>query len=439
MPSKIISWEGHMTNTMDLYVTQQKTETGIRRNLILKNIKNSDGSPIEAFFDMIGVDDAPTPIILDGFVMGIIFYAMETEQNIRVHGAMTKMALRNLDTFQEAWCLWKEKYKKVSITPDILYEQSEAAQKNEAIAAFSGGVDSIFTVLRHTKLLNDAAYPLNKELLMVHGFDVPLSRPDQLQELKDRTLPFTEDLNLNINILKTNLKELNIQDWEDSHMALIACCLSCYSHIFKYGLVGSTEPYDKLILPWGSNPVTDPLLSGSSFSLVHDGAAFSRTKKVLEISKHPLAMKVAKVCYDGNETQKNCGKCEKCLRTWMNFLAVGVPDPSCFETPPSANDIRSIPIRNDVHYGEIQSIIDYAKKNNKESEEWFVQVQKLAHKYEKGGYLFKLSCSLKYKMLRASRVWYMIKEGRWQDLYTKVQKNTPLLKRVLPQNINKHL
>ena len=58
---------------------------------------------------------------------------------------------------------------------------------------------------------------------------------------------------------------------------------------FQYGLIGSSEPYDALVIPWGSSPITDYLLSGDRLSIVHDGAGFSRTDKVAEVRHNQVA------------------------------------------------------------------------------------------------------------------------------------------------------
>ena len=97
--------------------------------------------------------------------------------------------------------------------------------------------------------------------------------------LKERTKPLLDEVSLKLLTIRTNLKEVNLQDWEDGSTSQLACCLHNYSHDFYYALVGSTEPYDALALPWGSNPTTDYLLSGGTMRLVHDGAGFSRTEK----------------------------------------------------------------------------------------------------------------------------------------------------------------
>ena len=346
---------------MDLYASQESGPDGTRRTMRLGSIP--DSKDVEIFFDLIGTM-APQPVVLDGFVFGIIFYAMSLGQDLHVHGAMSFDALASLHEFQEAWHLWKpRKYKIITIFPEEIVEYLPQRNGDKALAAFSGGVDSLFSILRHnTKKLGNASYPLHHSVLMVHGFDVPLSSPQMLEALRLRTRPFLDELNLKLLTIRTNLKEVNLQDWEDSFMSQLACCMHQYADSFAYAIVGSSEPYNALILPWGSNPVTDYLLSNKAMRLVHDGAGYSRTEKVEQIAKHKTATEVVKVCWEGEESHKNCGHCEKCVRTLLNFMAVGVDNPACFDGPLDLGEILKINIRNIAQLRELSSIQDYANR-----------------------------------------------------------------------------
>jgi hypothetical protein len=343
---------------MELFLSQQPIPEGTRRVIRLINPPQQD---VEIFFDLID-ETPPPPQVLDGFAAGVMFYAMRSGRPLRVHGPMTKDALCNLSTFQEAWTRWKPHlYRKIELIPSEVVSP-QTGTDGRAIAAFSGGVDSVFTILRHNnQQLGNASYPLNHAVLMVHGFDAPLESLVNFEALKHRTAPLLQELGLNLRTIRTNLRSRLAQDWEDSHMAQLACCLHNYSHEFDYALVGSTEPYDRLVIPWGSNPATDYLLSGARMRIVHDGAGFSRTEKVAYIANNRTASKVLKVCWEGKEYDKNCGDCEKCIRTQANFLAVGVTQPPCFDAPLNLRQIKTISLTSDLACAELESIIAYAQ------------------------------------------------------------------------------
>ena len=337
---------------MRLAVSQEQRPEGTRRTLHLTQTR--DGRPIEIYFDFVG-ESFPEPFVLDGFVNAVIFHAMATAQDIVVAGRMSRSALLNLATFQEAWRCWKPGvYQPVRIEPQAVIDDAPRAPAR-SIAAISGGADAIFTALRHA---NDQ-FALSS-VMLVHGFDVPTSRADQFAKLVERQRPLLEHLKLRPRVVRTNLAELRIQEWLDSFMAQLSCCLHNYSHEFRFGLTGGGEPYDALVLPWGQNPCTDYLLSGDDFSIVHDGAAFSRTEKIAVIARDPLATRAIKVCWEAPDLSTNCGVCEKCVRTRLNFKAVGIDNPGCFSGEITPDQIRRIRFSNDSQRAGFRSILAYA-------------------------------------------------------------------------------
>lgn len=401
---------------MDLRVAEERTDGGTRRLIHLDNVRDPRHQSLTIFFDMPGEYRVPPLDLLDGFVFGIIFYAMRLGQGIRVHGRVSHDALRNLNEFQDAWILWNgSRYSKVDIIPRDTVDGIHIPESAEAIAAFSGGVDSIFTVLRHsTGNLGLASYPVGRSVLLVHGFDVSLEKPEQFEALKERTAPFLKELNLEVRTIRTNLRKLALQDWEDSHAAQLACCLHNYSHEFGYGLIGSTESYDALVLPWGSNPVTDHLLSGAAFRIVHDGAAYSRTRKVEEISRHATAMAAVKVCWEGADAAVNCGVCEKCVRTQLNFLAVGVANPPCFGAPSNVQQqIDGLARLNATSCAELSSIVAYAQSKGI-SATWVKQLERRVARYRPPGEVGR------YKA-RVWAAWDLIQAAKWKEITRKLK------------------
>src|SRR5699024_10818106 len=129
-----------------------------------------------------------------------------------------------------------------------------------------------------------------------------------------------------------------------------------------------SEPYDALVLPWGSNPVTDHLLSGQQMRIVHDGAGFSRTEKLAVLAGIPGSMSDLRVCWAGPDKDRNCGVCEKCVRTKLNLLAVGVEDADCFPQPLQMSDIDQMSIMNPAQLAEIESVLEYADRNGVQGE-----------------------------------------------------------------------
>ena len=355
-----------MSSEMVLSVSQEVRPSGLVNVL---NVKHGSfgGHPAGSFcvyYEHIGIQSMPLAPVLDGYLFGILFFAMRGAKRIVVEGAITDLAIRNAWHLGEAWHnLLPDTYQPVPIEPEEIIchplhiFEADAVSNSGAIAAFSGGVDSMFTALRHTDgSLGTANYPLS-DLVMVHGFDVSLENQSAFEELTLRTAGFVNSLGLRRRIVKTNLKIVTNQNWEHSFSAQLASVLHQFSNSAKFGLIGSGSPYSFPDAVWGSQPGTDFLLSGSGFSIVHDGAGYSRQKKVERLSKNVIARQNLKVCWEGVDQGRNCGVCEKCIRTKLNFLAAGIEFPECFQEPLTIEDVHSLRVRNLRQLHELQMIL----------------------------------------------------------------------------------
>ncbi|HYG86877.1 MAG TPA: hypothetical protein VD978_11520 [Azospirillum sp.] len=345
-----------------------ETDTTLSGDLVRRTVRlHEDGAKNthEAVYEFERPGSASGEETLDGAVLAFLFHAMQRGRPLFVHGPLTRTALYNIEMLQGAWRCWRPaRYKQVDVLPERIADRQDAKPGRKAIAAYSGGVDSTYTALRHRRHLPPESRRNLTSVLMVHGFDVSLDKPDHFKRLVERTRAFRDYLGLDLRVVRTNSKELYLQDWQDSHAAQLAACLHLFSDEFEFGLIGSTKSYDALVLPYGTSPVTDHLLSGDGFSIAHDGAEASRTEKVEVIAKHPIAVQALKVCWEGKKQFRNCGVCEKCVRTQLNFAAVGVVDPLCFEGRVDMRQIRTIPVRNEPQAAELRSIVDYARQHN---------------------------------------------------------------------------
>jgi len=348
---------------MKLSLEQEAHAWGTRRIVRLTGIENDSRRQHEILFDLAGEAALSAPPVLDGFVMAVIFYAMRIGEDIHVDGSLSQEAVMNLREFQEAWRCWRPAvYRPISISATNIVRTMPSDQKPRAISAFSGGLDACFTLARHRlHLLGDCSYPLDS-VMMVHGFDIPLDHSASFDALVARVRPVLGDLGVQLRIVRTNLRSLNLQDWEDSHIAQLAGCLHNFSSEFRYALVGSAKPYANLHIPYGSNPISDPLLSGAAMRLVHDGAGFSRTEKAAFLARFPRIRSAIKVCWESDDPSRNCGVCEKCVRTQLNFLAAGCSRPECFDRPLDENLIRTITFLGDGQLREWASIRTFAER-----------------------------------------------------------------------------
>jgi len=266
---------------------------------------------------------------------------MQKKAKLVVHGQVSPSLLKNLTEFQTAWAAWRPGvYTPVEITAD-LERECQLPSDRAVLAPFSGGVDSIFTVWRHHYGLAGRQNLDIQAGLMVHGFDIRLNQPEAFVRAAQKAQKSLDSLGIKLITTATNLKKIDLR-FEDAQSAILASCSMLLQGAYSTGVIASSYPYSRLHLPWGSNPITDRLLSSASFEFVHDASAFIRLDKVKWLAQWPEAVQSLRVCLEGEHRDENCCRCEKCIRTILEFRVLGLGLPACFEHDVSNSQIARL-------------------------------------------------------------------------------------------------
>jgi|AGTN01.3.fsa_nt_gi hypothetical protein len=283
----------------------------------------------------------------DAFLIADIFRIMQGGESCHVHGNVSPSLIRNLVEFQSAWTCWRpDLYKQVEITADSGQEFRVSRQgDNEkthlsqrevpCIAAFTGGVDSSYTIYRH--LVDDTNSPARRNIeaaLFVHGFDISLDETEAFTRASQRAEQVLNSVKCKLITMSSNHKSLN-PIWNETHIAGVASCLTLMSGYYEEGLIASGCSYNGLLIPWGSNPITDHLLSSSNFRITHDGASLKRSQKMQAMENWKEGFESLWVCYSAVRADENCGKCPKCVMTILALRIMKIATPSSF---PELND-----------------------------------------------------------------------------------------------------
>ena len=270
--------------------------------------------------------------------------------------------LSNLVEYQAAWNKWLPGiFSQIDIVVDTVRDDNERVPG--AICAFSGGVDATFSVWRHSQLKCSHRSQKINLCAIVHGFDIPLNDKTAFVNARSRSQDTLDDIGLDLIPIRTNYREVSSVNWEHSFSCALVATLSNLKNVAGTCIVGSSEPYDSLVIPWGSSPITDHLLSSGEFIVMHDGASHSRTEKVKEIDGWEAGTSNLRVCWQGDLKDRNCGVCEKCVRTKLNFLAVNSPIPASFPKSDIIADLNGVVLNNDAVRAEWRQLYEIAVKN----------------------------------------------------------------------------
>ncbi len=267
--------------------------------------------------------------------------AVTLGEPLRIERPVDRMLLENVHEVMRIWKCW---YPRLHLIP-IEAESVEADQQQphpKTAAFFSGGIDSFFTVLRHSDPQSSAGGTTIDDLLSIWGFDIPLRRPDEFQRLRSTLQNAASDLGKELVDVATNLKITRLREAEWGrlyHGCALASVALALERRYSKVLIASSHGY-KDLQPWGSHPLTDPLLSTSQAKVIHDGSAFDRVEKTALVATSDVAMRSLHVCYR-IWSDKNCGNCNKCYRTMTTLALLGALD-RCTTFPEGAFDVRRV-------------------------------------------------------------------------------------------------
>ena len=258
--------------------------------------------------------------------------------------------------------MWRTKYTPVRITADQIMP-AETQTTRRGMFAFSGGVDGTFALLRHHKARAGLRTARPIGAMLIHGFDIPLGEQDAFDRARANVAEVIGALGLPLSVVRTNWQSEACTAWLQEYLAGLSACLHQFRGFANVGVLGAGEDYAHLTQPWGSNnPITNHLLSGSGFEIHTEGGGFTRTQRVRLICDYPEIAAKLRVCWEGPMTGGNCGRCEKCIRTKLNLMAIQAP-PVCFDGPATHAQILSLTARNRLQLGFLEEILTSAKKN----------------------------------------------------------------------------
>ncbi len=275
------------------------------------------------------------------YLLSQLMHAMRFGGNLRVEGGICPVLRRNVETFMRRWILWcPERFRWVDIVAEKEYSTSPAAIKRQgAISCFSGGVDSFYSYARFDQ---DHGVRL-RSLMFLHGFDIDLELSDYYEE----TARFYREriLQRDIKIIKVrtnayaSARKFQLNWGAIGHGIYLGAALHLLGHDHARACIPSSHSPDSPIFPWGSNPVTDPLLSSASLPISHHSYLVPRFEKIAELAEREDCLSMVRVCWRTKGNHWNCGNCPKCLAT---LVALEVAKPDSWRTGfPSVCSIES--------------------------------------------------------------------------------------------------
>ncbi len=285
----------------------------------------------------------------DSFVVALLLVAMQNREDIEVQGAVSARLLAGLNHYQSLFARWfPERFRVIQVRASQIVE-SQPALSSGVACAFSGGVDSFYTLL---KLREQGE--LTHSLFMA-GFDMPLHLEASTRELTQSYEELMRDWGIEFVSGSTNVRAfVDSVDWTNAHGPALLASALFFQNVWSNFYVPSS--YAEGAYPaWGTHPELDSLLSTESLQFIHHGAELNRVGKLRAITQCPESYSRLRVCWIQDIGLRNCGCCEKCVRTMTALSILGYRKQySTFAPGPSlGTQIRALTQR--THQGRVFS------------------------------------------------------------------------------------
>jgi hypothetical protein len=277
---------------------------------------------------------------MDGFLVGMLFPAMQNGEDIHVAGCVSEKLLFNLNNYViPLLTAFSPSSKRIRVTADEV--SSERYIVGGVGTGFSAGVDSFCTIYDRLELEISPDYKVNSFLFLnvgSHGGGESEEKQafarSKFKQRYDYLKQFPEELGLDFIPLDSNLHTFHPWGHLKTDTLTSSAGILVMQGLYKryyYGTAGFSysdqlvcgDKFREISVADCCDPMIAPLLATESLDFVLDGMQFSRNNKLLHILNYPPVGKYLNVCVSGEDTHANCSVCTKCCRTLMALDSIG--------------------------------------------------------------------------------------------------------------------
>lgn len=264
----------------------------------------------------------------DAFLAAVLPYAMMKQHDIRIDGPVSERLYYTVTEY-----LVPALHRKFPSLRDVKIEcdldNSTLPNAGAVGTGISCGVDSLFTVARHTSDQCPPGFRLTH--LTFHDSGSHGLSSDRSEQLARERLAlareFASEMGLPLVVIDTNLSTLVKAagvDYKQMHTYLNAGCVLALQRLFRAYYYSSTFPVHAFEFTFDTTSHYDsyslPLLSTDQLDIFSAGTPHSRVEKTRYLVDYEPSHRFLNVCVTAGE---NCSCCPKCLRTLVTLDALG--------------------------------------------------------------------------------------------------------------------
>jgi hypothetical protein len=257
--------------------------------------------------------------------------ASRTGEPIELDLPVDPLFLENVRGLTATWSHWYADLRQVSI---LAPTQPAPPSHGKAAQFFSGGLDSWFTLLRHSE--STQRFPQVghvDDVITIQGFgNIPIDQQEENRKLAQSVRETAEHYGKRSLPIATNMRVPMDHAWKmawlrwgpQTHGVALAAAALFLSRRYSAVKIASTHRFWESF-PYGSHPMTDTLYSTSRTTFSHDHALYGRPDKIERIAESDYAVGRLRVC-NATKAARNCSQCIKCHRMLLCFDSLGLLD-----------------------------------------------------------------------------------------------------------------
>lgn len=262
----------------------------------------------------------------DAFVMALLPTAMRGGYDMECATPMSERLHYQLENYLiPTLCSAGELYRPMKIKAPL---RAEKVNSRGAVAtAFSGGVDSMYTIMTHGA---ESPYPIthltNFNLGVFEGADYRKGFRKACANAK----AFADEMGLGFVGLDSNISEVLPERYLDVYpFRLLGGAMAMQGFLGGYLLSSSFDLgafHFDLHTAGSYEYLLTHCAQTESLSVYNSGAQCKRMEKMRAISQWEPARRWLHFCIFGMPGSRNCGKCKKCSRDMSGLYALGTVD-----------------------------------------------------------------------------------------------------------------
>ena len=288
-------------------------------------LHHAGASPASVHFLTDGKMAAP-PELLDGLAIAFLPRVMRVGGFLQVRGPMTRGALRNLTEYAEAWANWRPTaFRPVTITADRVIDSPCPPAGGEALFAWSGGLRSTHTLVRHLDRLVPGAFGVRAAVRIV-GLDREATGTVQGGGGEEALAALRAE-GIEAIVVRTDARRRGLIDPEIGVLPIVVAALHAVSagsttgvHARSWDLIAQ----QRFPRP---GPALPDRLYGDAFAVRADGGSASPPVMAGALVGHPALAEAVSDCRRVHRPLHSCGRCPGCTLLALAFAARGLPSP----------------------------------------------------------------------------------------------------------------